>query len=137
MASALDWGFITLKGLRIQMKTVLNRVSLMFKRVTANVFFLVAMLAGVYSCGGGGNPGEEGGLIGTGIIHGTVSETKALASESVEFKSASGESRILSVVIWVMVSSVMRLRLKRIPPTIFIVILMLFCVTGLQLMIAT
>lgn len=39
----------------------------------------------------GGDPGDEGGLIGTGIIAGTVSETKVLASERIEVKASSGE----------------------------------------------
>ncbi len=50
---------------------------------------LCACLIVLTGCGGG-DPGEEGGLIGTGII-GTISENKVLASESVEIKASSGE----------------------------------------------
>ncbi len=50
---------------------------------------LVFCCLGLFGCGSG--PDEEGGLIGTGIIIGTVSENKVLASESVEVKASSGE----------------------------------------------
>ncbi len=50
----------------------------------------VFCLFGLFGCGGSG-PDEEGGLIGTGIIIGTVSENKVLASDSVEVKARSSE----------------------------------------------
>ena len=49
---------------------------------------LFGVVLWVSACGG--DPGEEGGLIGTGII-GTVSENKLLASESVEIKASTGQ----------------------------------------------
>lgn len=53
-------------------------------------FVLVVVCAfGLAGCGGG-DPGEEGGLIGTGII-GTISENKVLGSDFVEIKSRTGE----------------------------------------------
>ena len=51
--------------------------------------FIGCLLIGLSACGGG-DPEEEGGLIGTGI-RGTVSELKSLAAELVEIKASSGE----------------------------------------------
>ncbi len=69
---------------------MLTVMSLM--RSTSCIVFLC--LLGVFGCGGG-DPGEEGGLIGTGMIGsgvvGTISVNKTLASETVEIKARTGE----------------------------------------------
>lgn len=59
---------------------------MLVRKLCLGVFCLLALVG----CGGGG--GEEGGVIGTGFIQGTVSETKALASTSIQIKASSGET---------------------------------------------
>ena len=57
--------------------------------------FATFLLIGLTACGGG-EPEEEGGLIGTGI-RGTVSELKSLVAELVEIKASSGETSSTSL----------------------------------------
>lgn len=62
-----------------------------------NAVVIVCLCAfSLFGCGGSGDPSEEGGLIGTGIM-GTVSESKTLVSESVEIKSGTGEKSLASL----------------------------------------
>ncbi len=65
-----------------------NRSTRISVKTFARFFWLICMLTGLLSCS---DPGEEGGLIGTGLIRGTVSEYKIVVADTVEVKASTGE----------------------------------------------
>ena len=59
-------------------------------KTCGGALIVVCLLSMLAACGGSGDP-EEGGLIGTGIIRGTVSEKTTLAAERIDIKASTGE----------------------------------------------
>jgi len=67
-----------------------RRLSLKFSSARHCWPILLACVLALSSCSGSSENGEEGGIVGTGII-GVASEPRSLASNAVEIKAFSGE----------------------------------------------